>query len=211
MAFRLPRLPTGAKLVGQDGTASRDFTVWWQRLVEAIETQEGGQDDLIEALADAVAAIAAAQAAADAANAAAAAADTAAANAQTTADDITAANEIGTSYVSGVTITATDAGADVTIDITAHTRHYPQPDGSTTNVAVNAGQLTGRAYSTSYYIYYDDAARTGGAVTYASTTSSATAAQLGDRHAVGLVLTPAAAGGPISGRYVDPPGPGQIN
>lgn len=186
------------------------FRHQWQRFCEQLETA-------LDSLSDAIAAVAAAQAAADAANdaaadaaAAAAAADTAAANAQDTADNITSANEIATSYVSGATITATDAGADVTIDISAHTRHYPQPDGSTVNKAVNAGQLTGRAYSTRYYIYYDDAARTGGAVTYASTTSEATAAQIGDRHVVGSVLSPAAAGAPTGGGTVRPPGTGTV-
>jgi hypothetical protein len=150
------------------------------------------------------------QAATDAANAAAAAADAAAVAAQTTADDITSANALGNSYVTGITITATDAGADVTITISAHTRHYPQPDGTTVDVAVSGGSLTGRAYSTTYYVYYDDASRAGGAVTYQSTTSEATAAQIGDRHTVGGVETPAALGAPKTGGYTRPPGPGQI-
>jgi hypothetical protein len=112
--------------------------------------------------------------------------------------------------VTGATITATDAGADVTITISAHTRHYPQPDGSTVDVAVSGGSLTGRAYSTTYYIYYDDPSRAGGAVTYQSTTSEATAAQIGDRHTVGGVTTPAALGAPKTGGYTRPPGPGQV-
>jgi hypothetical protein len=196
MAFSLPRLPPVA-------VTPQDMQIWWQQVVEAIEAQEGRQDD-------AIAAIAAAQAAADAANAAAATADAAAASAQDTADDITAANALATSYVTGATITATDAGADVTITISAHTRHYPQPDGSTVDVAVSGGSLTGRAYSTTYYIYYDDPSRAGGAVTYQSTTSEATAAQIGDRHTVGGVTTPAALGAPKTGGYTRPPGPGQV-
>jgi hypothetical protein len=150
------------------------------------------------------------QAATAAANAAAAAADAAAVAAQTTADDITSANALGNSYVTGATITATDAGADVTITISAHTRHYPQPDGTTVDVAVSGGSLTARAYSTTYYIYYDDASRAGGAVAYQSTTSEATAAQIGDRHTVGGVTTPAALGAAKTGGYTRPPGPGQI-
>jgi hypothetical protein len=59
-------------------------------------------------------------------------------------------------------------------------------------VAVSGGTLTARAYSTDYFIYYDDPTRAGGAVTYQSTTSEATAAQIGDRHTVGEILTPAA-------------------
>jgi hypothetical protein len=195
VAFTLPRLPPGV--------VSPEFQVWWQQVVEAIEAQESVQNDQI-------AAIAAAQAAADAANTAAAAADAAAASAQNTADDITDANALATSYVTGATITATDVGADVTITISAHTRHYPQPDGSTIDVSVSGGSLTGRAYSTTYYIYYDDASRAGGSVTYQSTTSEATAAQIGDRHTVGGVTTPAAAGAAKDGTYTRPPGPGQF-
>lgn len=199
MSFTLPRLPAG----GLTGSTPAQQQIWWQEVVEAIEAQEAAQDD-------AIAAIAAAQAAADAANAAATAADAAAASAQSTADDITESNALANSYVTGATITATDAGADVTITISAHTRHYPQPDGSTVDVAVSGANLTGQAYSTTYYIYYDDPDRAGGVVSYQSTTSTATAAQIGDRHTVGGITTPAAAGPPTGGAYTSPPGPGQI-
>jgi hypothetical protein len=150
------------------------------------------------------------QAATDAANAAAVAANTAAVAAQTTADDITASNALGTSYVTGLTLSATDAGTDATITISGHTRHYPQPDGSTVDVAVTGGSLTGRSYDTSYYIYYDDPSRAGGAVSYQSTTSEGTAAQIGDRHTVGGVTTPAAADPDTSGEGTKPPGPGSF-
>lgn len=183
------------------------FQKLWQRNCEAIESAIGSLADAIAAVAAAQAAADAAQTAADTANAAAAAADTAATNAQATADDITASSSLSDSYVTGVTITGTDAGTDVTVSISAHTRHYPQPDGSTVDVSVNAGSLTALAYSTAYYIYYDDAARTGGAVSYHATTSDATAAQIGDRHTVGALTTPAAAASPTGGDYVRPPGP----
>ena len=203
MAFNLPTLPPGEFTPTQ-------FQIWWQQVTDAIETQ-------IISLADAVAAIAAAQAAADAANTAAAAADAAATSAQTaadtaqgTADDIAAASELANSYVTGATISAADAGTDVTISISAHTRSYPQPDGSTVDVAVSAGSVTGQPYSSLIYVYYDDPARAGGAVTYAATGSEATAAQIGDRHTVGAVNTPAAAAPPSSGGYTRPPGPGSI-
>lgn len=203
MVLEVPPLPQGQPIADKDGQPSLAFTVYWQQVI-------GG-------IVDAINSVAAAQAAADAANTAAAAADaaataagTAATNAQTTADDIAASNEIGTSFVSGATITGTDAGADVTITISAHTRHYPQPDGSTVDVAVNGGSLTGRAYSTLYYVYYDDPTHAGGAVSYASTTNDTTAAQLGDRHLVGSVLTPAALGAPTGGGTVRPPGVGAV-
>lgn len=189
MAFALPRLPIG------DFT-NAELQVWWQQVVEAIETQEGRQDE-------AIAAIAAAQAAAEAAN-------TAAAVANGVATDITAASALSSSYVTGLTLTAADAGSDATITISAHTRHYPQPDGSTVDVSISGGSLTGQAYSTDYYIYYDDPSRSGGSVVYHSTTSEGTAAQIGDRHTVGAITTPAAADPPSTGSGTRPPGPGQI-
>lgn len=189
MALEVPPLPQGQPIADKDGLPSLAFSVFWQQVI-------GG-------IVGAINAVAAAQAAADAAN-------TAAANAQAVADDITDSNALGTSYVSGITITATDAGADATITISAHTRHYPQPDGTTVDVSVSGGSVTGLSYSTVYYIYYDDAARAGGAVSYQATTSDTTAAQLGDRHTVGAVETPAAAGAPTGGQGVRASGPGAI-
>jgi hypothetical protein len=145
-----------------------------------------------------------------AANAAAASANAAAATAQTAATDITEASALSSSYVSGATLTGTDAGANVTVTISAHTRRYPQPDGTTVDVAVNGGSVVGLAYATVYYIYYDDPTRAGGAVAYSATTSDATAAQIGDRHVVGAVQTPAAADPPSSGTTTRPPGSGTI-
>lgn len=196
VALEVPPLPAGAAIVDKDGLPSLAFAAYWQQTIEAIVGS--------------VNAVLAAQAAADAANAAAAAANTAAIAAADTADAITASNALGTSFVSGCTITATDAGANVTVTISAHTRHYPQPDGSTVDVSVSGGSVTALAYTTSYFIYYDDPARAGGGVTYQATTSSTTAAQLGDRHTVGSVLTPAAAGAPTSGGTVAGPGAGTI-
>ena len=190
--IRLDRLLNFESIVNPDGTVNLAYQAKWQRTMENIE--------------NAVNAVIDAQNAADAANAAAAAADAAAVAAQTAADDATAATAIANSYVTGVTITGTDAGANATISISAHTRYYA--DG--TNVAVNSGSVTGLAYSTLYYIYYDQASRAGGAVTYQATTSEATAAQVGDRHTVGSVTTPAGGGGPVTGDFVYPPGVGNI-
>lgn len=212
MALNLPPLPAGQPIVDpKTGNPAIAFSVYWQQLLEAlaeaintIETTLTDVIDLNDLITSANVAIAAADAAATAAQVAA---DTA----QGAADDVTAAQALGTSFVSGATIGATDAGVNATITISAHTRHYPQPDGSTVDVAVAGGSLTGRAYSTLYYVYYDDPARTGGAVTYASTTSESTAAQIGARHVVGNVTTPAALGAATGGAYVRPPGSGAIS
>lgn len=199
MALKLPRLQRLTAIAGRDGTPDRAFHQWWDTFAKSLETA-------INDLADSVAAIAAAQAAADAANAAAAAADAAALAAQGAADDAAATSALTNSGVTGVTITGTDAGANATVSITAHTRVY----GDGTSVSVNSGSVTGLAYSTLYYVYYDQASRLGGAVTYAATTSDSTAAQTGNRHLVGSVTTPAALAADTGGDYVGAPGLGSI-
>ena len=199
MAFKLPRLQRLAAIAGKDGLPDRAFHQWWDTFAKSLETA-------INDLADSVAAIQAAQDAADAANAAAAAADAAALAAQGAADDAASTSALANSGVTGATITATDAGADASITISSHTRVY----GDGTSVAVTGATLTARAYSTFYYIYYDQASRAGGAVTYQTTTSESTAAQTGDRHLVGSVTTPAAAAPDTDGGYVGAPGVGGI-
>lgn len=197
--IRLDRLLRFEKVANGDGTADFDFQAKWDKAMQEIENS-------VNAVIDAQNAADAANAAAAAADAAATAAQSAANNAQTAADDATAQTAIANSYVTGATVTATDAGASATINITAHTRFYA--DG--TSVSVNAGSLTGLSYSTLYYIYYDQASRAGGAVTYQSTTTAADAAQLGDRHVVGSVTTPAAAAPDTDGGIIEPPGAGNI-
>jgi hypothetical protein len=192
LTLRLPRLP-------QTEPSYPQWQAWWEEVCVAVETAFTGLEDT-------VAAVAAAQAAADAANAAAATATAAADTAQDTADAITSESALSGSYVTGLTMGATDAGANATITMSAHTRKYPQPDGTTDDVAVNGGSVTALAYDTLYYVYYDDAARAGGAVTYAATTTEATAAQLGDRHTVGAIRTPLAAAPDTSGNTTRPPG-----
>lgn len=185
-------------------------STWTQRVAELLNANFADIETLIAGLATAVAAVTAAQAAATAAQTSA---DAAAADAATAQADATAsadATALANSYVDGATITATDAGADVTVTISAHTRYYPQPGGATTSVAVSGGAVTGQPYSTFLYIYYDDPARAGGAVTYLATTNSLTAAQTGDRHLVGSVTTPAALAAPTSGKGVLPRGPDQF-
>ncbi|MCW2763389.1 MAG: hypothetical protein JWR85_3590 [Marmoricola sp.] len=139
----------------------------------------------------------------DAATAAALAAADTANGAATT---VTAQANLANSYVSGVTLTATDAGTSARIAISAHTRFY----GDDTNVAVSAGAVTGLAYDTLYYIVYEDAARLGGAVTYTATMDAAVAAQTGNTHVVGSATTPLAAGAAQDGDPVLPPGSGTI-
>lgn len=194
MSLNLPRL-LRIPLIDADGRPSVAFQNFWQTFAEAIEANDALQEAQIEA-------IEAANAAATAANEAAATAQTAADEADTAATALTAEQILVNSYITGVTVTATDAGSDATINITAHTRNYG--DGSA--VSVNAGSITGLSYATFYYIYYDDADRSGGVVPYEVTTDDAVAVQSGARHVVGSVTTPAAAAGDTGGGYVRPPG-----
>jgi hypothetical protein len=156
-----------------------------------------------QATADAAAVVAAtADAAAAAADAAAVAANAAAAAANTAAAQVTADSSLANSFATGLTVTATDAGANATITMSAHTRVY----GDGTSVAVNGGAVTGLLHSTAYWVYYDQASRLGGAVTYAASTSVQGNGTSPDRHFIGAVTTPAPAGGPNNGNPVRPPG-----
>jgi hypothetical protein len=185
---RLPRLPA---------SVDQRLQVYWQRLVEAQEATDAAQNQLIEDVSDLLATIIslnelitqAEEAIDDLGNAAGA---------------IASANELTNSYATGLTITATDAGSSVTITISAHTRVYPKADGSTTNVAVTGGSITGQAYSTDLWIYYDQASRAGGAVSYQVSTSPI--AQTGDRHSIGAIKTVAALDPPKPGNPIRPPG-----
>lgn len=205
MAFKLPRIPGNIALVDPStGRVTTEFQRWWQTTMEAIEGQESNQQALLDALITAQASADAAAAAAAAADAAAATAATAAAAAQTSADSVTSDTNISNSYVIGVAIAGHDAGASATVNISAHSRLY----GDGTTVAVNSGSVTGLAYSTSYYIYYDDSIRAGGAVTYHVTTAIGSAAQSGvnpNRHYVGAVVTPAALAADTAGVGAAPP------
>ena len=202
LKFKLSALDRAGSIVVQDGTPTHQFQQNWQNQGKAIE-------GAIQILAEAVDGILAAQTAAEAANAAAVVAQDAAATAQVAAEaanDAAAAvgseGTITASGTSGLTLTATDAGTDATVNISAHTRIYG--DGS--SVSVSAGSITGLAYSTDYWVFYDDPTRAGGAVTYQHSTDPADAVQTGDRHSVGAVTTPAAAAPDNNGKEVLPAG-----
>ncbi len=189
-----------AAIVGNDPDAVRQFEALFQNINAAI-TELTIQVDQIAA---AQAAADAADAAAAAANAAAAAADAAALAAQGTADQVLAESSLANSSttLSPTDIVATDAGANVTVAIAAHTRNY----GDGTSVAVSAGNVTGLGYSVRVWIYYIDVARAGGAVTYLASTTIVGNGSSPGWHLVGQLETPPALGAPVDGIPVLPPG-----
>lgn len=117
-------------------------------------------------------------------------------------DDFEAVAALGLSYPSGLTITGHDNGTTASINISAHNRIY----GDGVAVAVNSGSVLALAFSTTYYVYYDDATHAGGAVTYGATTTKLSVAQINGRHALGKVLTPADGAGDTAGVNVLPTG-----
>jgi hypothetical protein len=107
-------------------------------------------------------------------------------------------DKISASWTSpGTILSASDAGSSATITISAHTRKY----GDTTSVSVNGGSVTGLAYSTKYYVYYDDPNTAGGAVTYHADANPNVAEYnaASGRHYCGSITTPASGAGSTSG------------
>lgn len=91
-----------------------------------------------------------------------------------------------------VSLTITGVAASGLITISDHTRRYPSGDVSVTN-----GTVSGITYGQTGYIYYDDAKRTGGVVTYRASTTLTDAflsSTNPNRHYVGKVTMPAGAG-----------------
>lgn len=199
MALKLPRLDAGIAIVNANGTPTAAFIGWWSKVADLVESHVTELE--LQAALDAV------DTAITAANDAATAANDAATDAQAATDNNARFLSISNSNVTGCTITATDAGANVTVTISAHTRNYA--DG--TSVAVSGGSITALAYSTQYFVAYDDADLSGGAETYVAYTSgpdaltTAAGGAAPDRHYVGSVVTPAALGAPIDGAGAIPP------
>lgn len=198
MTLRLTRLDAGIPIVTKDGRPSAQFLRIVNGAFAAIETAFNG-------LEGAVVAIAAAQAAAAAANAAAVAAQTAADDANAVAEEITASDSLSKSWIENFTPPVVSADNTGLVTIADHDRHYGNGD----IVSVDSDTLaTGEAVGTVVYVFYVDAAREGGAVTYQYSTTEADAAQVGDTHNVGAVEIPAA--GTASGGYARPPGYGGV-
>ncbi len=193
---RVPALPSNIAIVDpKTGLPTAAFQRYWQESIQQ-------QVNALVAVANTQAATEAATAAAAAAQAAADTANTAAADASAVADQVTADSTLANSYVTGLTLTAADAGTDATVTISAHTRVY----GDGTSVSVSGGTVTSLPYSTAHWVYYDQASRAGGAVAYLASTAVQGNGTAPDRHLVGAVTTPAAAAAPNTGNPSRPPG-----
>lgn len=182
MAIKLPLFQDTAELVTEKRTPTFLFHRWWQSVVESIETAFNRLEQLVIDI----------QAALDAADIAVKAAEdaqTAANTAQAAADGAGEVAKLSNSGVDGLTLSATDAGTDVTVTISDHIRVY----ADSTQVSVTGDTIISLAYETTYYIYYSDPEFDGGIVTYAATTIKTDATQTGTRHLVGIITTPAAA------------------
>lgn len=190
--LRLPRFDRSIAIVTDNKTPTLPFHQWWDNCLKKIEEAITGIQSALTAAGIALDAAAVAQAAAKAA--------------QNTADDVTSVSKLSGSGVTGCTITASDAGSGASITISTHTRVYS--DGS--SVSVTGNTITGLAYSTIYYIYYDDPSFAGGTVAYQTTTTQSVAAQTSGRHLVGQVTTPAAGQPVTNGLKPQPPGFGNL-
>jgi hypothetical protein len=180
---KLDRIMRAETIVETARNASTRFQLIWQRTMEAIEAAFAGQQGQITDLSVIVARLEAAEAQASAAQAQSAA--------------TASSDALAKSYVEGLSISATSAGA---ITISAHTRVY----GDGTSVSVNGGSLTGWSQGQYVQVYYDDAGKAGGAVAYQGTT--AVIAQQGARHIVAGISIPVAGSPPTEGTPPLPPG-----
>lgn len=172
----LDRLFALDRLFNADGTPDPRFMSIWQSTMTAIED---AFTSLVEQVNNNTQAIALAQAAN--------------ANA-TTATDILA---MGLGYITGDVLSASNDG---TVTIQEHTRYY----GNKTSVTVNAGAIGGFSAGDYVTVFYKDAARKGGAVTYQGTISAV--AQQGSTHVIGQVPIPASGEPPVSGTSTSAPG-----
>lgn len=191
----ITRLNAGVPIVDKQGRPLPAFTTPLQATLEQLESAVADVSELVLNLITLNNLITAAEDAIEDAN-------TAIETANAATEALSTADSLAKSGTRGLTMTATDAGTDVTITISAHTRVYGNGD----EVAVNGGSLTGVPYSETRYVYYDDPDREGGAVTYQSSTDEAEAVQVNDRHSLGVIETPAPAAPAKEGFYTRPPG-----
>lgn len=179
---KLDRIMRQEEIVELSRVASLRYQLLWQRTMEAIEAAFTALSQQVNDNTAIIAEIRAAQQLAQAANA--------------NADAVSAQLSLANSYVTPQPLSASSDG---TITIAAHNRVYGD-----VSVSVNAGSISGFAQGTFVEVFYEDAARAGGSVTYQGTTGLV--AQEGATHIVGGVEIPAAGQPPVPGATPQPPG-----
>lgn len=184
---RLDRLMRSLPIGGADGPTMQ-FQALWQKNCEAVEAAFLAQGQQIDFLTTIVTGLQEAQRAAAEANQGVA--------------TLNAGVSLSSSRTDPVDGLLT-ANSDGVVSISAHSRVYTS--GSTeTSVEVNAGSVTGFAPGAFVRVFYNDAARAGGAVAYQGTTAEVT--QTGDTHVVGGVTIPQVGSPPATGEGTTPPG-----
>lgn len=184
---RLDRLIRAVPIGSSDGP-SMQFQALWQKNCESIEAAFFAQSQQIDFLTTIVTGLQEAQRAAAEANQGVA--------------TLNAGVSLSSSRTDPVDGLLT-ANSDGVVSISAHSRVYTT--GSTeTSVTVNAGSVSGFAPGAFVRVFYNDAARAGGAVAYQGTTAEVT--QTGDTHVIGGVTIPEAGSPPATGEGTTPPG-----
>lgn len=183
-APNLDRLQRFTKYFEPSGFPTPKMVLDWQNTMDAIEAALAG---LTNQVGDIEAILAQIQAANDLALAA-----------NQTANAASNSLTITNSYTNPVSVLT--ANSDGVITIAAHTRVY----GDGKSVPVNGGSISGFGQGQYVSVYYDDAARQGGAVVYHGSTSPV--AQAGSTHSVGQITIPYAGQTPNTGGGVSPPG-----
>lgn len=175
----------------QNEQVSPRFQLIWQRTMEAIEdaftalsTQVADNSALLNRIAIA---------------------QDLAQTAATTARTVNEAGALEKSYTDNPAnpLSASNTGV---ITVAAHERVYVYA-GVEEAVSVNSGTVSGLTNEAKYWVYYQDSARVGGAVTYHATTNAV--AQTGSVNVVGTITIPAV--GAVDATGTSPPAPGAID
>jgi hypothetical protein len=175
---KLARLMRQQSYFDEGGRPTSQMQIHWQRTMERIEQRF---TDIESVLAQVQAA------------------QTMAAAAQQSVLVVEAKVDLANSYTDPVAGLLTGSSAGV-VTIASHSRVY----GDGTTVAVTGGSVSGFTSGQFVRVYYVDAARAGGAVTYLGTTSEVI--QQGDTHVVGGVTIPVMGEADATGAGTVPPG-----
>lgn len=196
MAFRLPRLPANYDNV------KGLFERYWDEVLRAIENQFNA----LLALPVIEEAVAQAQSAAEAAQQAAEDAQNSANSATGQTEAQRSETSLVNSYVTGFTAPLITAAISGAVTIKPHSRVYGDSSLNPTVSVAGATIPTTGVSGDVIRVYYNDASRSGGTVTYLYTIDgvSPSPAQTGDTHSVGVVAIPVV--GTSDGKWIREPG-----